>query len=154
MTSDRKVEITQVFDAPVQKVWEAWTDIEQMKMWSAPEGMYVPSFEGDLTVGSSYKLQMQSDGSDPQIPQDAGGVVSGTYLEVDPPHKLSYTWLWEGDDEVNRTIVTLLFKEVGSAQTELTLIHSGFTSEESQENHRGGWTSSFMKLALFLKGGD
>lgn len=35
--SDLKLELKQVFDAPIEKVWDAWTNPESLKEWKSPE---------------------------------------------------------------------------------------------------------------------
>ena len=80
--------------------------------------------------------------------------VSGRYLDVDPPRRLSFTWAWRatGDLDTPReheTTVTLQFRPVGS-RTEMTLTQARFGDPAGAANHRWGWTGSFDKLEALL----
>jgi hypothetical protein len=46
--------------------------------------------------------------------------------------------------------VTLEFKSLSANETELTLCHEGFDSEDSREKHGQGWDGCLAKLAAFL----
>jgi uncharacterized protein YndB with AHSA1/START domain len=38
----RDVVVTRVFNAPVEQVWKAWSDAEQVMRWWGPEGFTSP----------------------------------------------------------------------------------------------------------------
>ncbi len=41
-------EITRVFDAPRERVWQAWTEAERLKKWWGPKGFKVAHCKVDL----------------------------------------------------------------------------------------------------------
>jgi uncharacterized protein YndB with AHSA1/START domain len=148
--ADLKLELTQVFDAPINKVWEAWTDIEKLKQWSGPEGMEIPLFECDFRIGGTYKMVMEGNPTGSEG-GDMRHTVGGKYIEIEEPKKLVYSWLWEGQNpETHTTTITLLFKELGEGKTEFTLIQTGFPDENMVNEHNQGWTSTLRKLTKFL----
>lgn len=138
------LEVKRVINAPVERVFKAWTDPAELKQWHAPEGLTVPEALADGALGGSYKITMrQPDGKD--------NVVAGVYKEFDPPHKLVMSWKWlEGGSAIDETRVTLLFKSLGPEQTEVTLMHDHFTDQDSMEHHKQGWSSVLDQLARFL----
>ncbi len=73
------------------------------------------------THGGRYRLTMCG-------PDAVGRTVVGEYLQVDPPHRLAYTWMWEQSDGPAvgvRTVVTVEFRAVGEG-TSVVLTQSGF----------------------------
>jgi uncharacterized protein YndB with AHSA1/START domain len=100
--------------------------------------------KSDLRVGGKYRLLFKAgDGSFTTTSE-------GEYLVIDPPHQLSFTWIWRKDDihdEGGDTVVTIDFKPVGKNRTELVLKHDRFTSTEERRNHTEGWTMILQHLA-------
>ena len=130
--------------APRARVYAAWTQPEQMRQWAGPGDITVPEIESELRIGGSYRMTMQK-------PDGERLVVRGVYREVRAPERISYTWRWEEDspaDEVE-TLVTVEFHDLGD-ETELVLTHEEFASQESRNNHEGGWNASLDQLASFL----
>ena len=76
--------IERVVDAPLQRVWEAWTDPEQMKKWWGPKDFTAPSVEIDLKEGGKYLNCMRS-------PDGQEYWSTGIYQEIVPMEKLVVT---------------------------------------------------------------
>jgi uncharacterized protein YndB with AHSA1/START domain len=116
-----------------------------MKRWlGCADGFTIPDeIEVDLRVGGCFRIAMQS-------PQGDLHVATGTYKEVNPPEKLVFTWTWiEGGMDIGETLVTVELQErVG--QTELSLKHENFPSEEARKSHLGGWSGGLDKLEKLL----
>ena len=54
----RTLSITKVIDAPVQLVWDAWTNPDHVILWWAPPGMKIQVVEHDFKVGGKWKYSM------------------------------------------------------------------------------------------------
>lgn len=147
---DKKLEIKQIFDVPMETVWDAWTNPESLKQWKSPEGMTTPEVDVHLTVGGTYRIVME--GHDMPNPAHNGKMaITGEYLEIEKPTKLVYTWLWEGAPAgTHTTTVTILLRKLDEERTELTLIHSGFADENMYNEHNKGWVSTLKSLQQFL----
>lgn len=131
------------FKAPVEKLYAAWTDAEQMKRWFAPGDMSVPSAEADVVIGGRYRVQMSESGGECQF-----HTTTGVYRDVVPNKRLVFTWQWEGTEL--ETVVTLEFKSLSANETELTLIHEGFDSEDTRDKHAQGWEGCLANLEKFV----
>ena len=139
------IHITKVFDAPIEKVWDALTNPESLKQWKSPEGMTTPDAQVDLHVDGKYAITMAGEHAGP-----TGKVtVRGIYKQIVEPTKLVFTWQWEGQDE--KTKITIELKELSDTKTEMNFRHEGFTDNESRNSHRSGWNSTFEKLETFLQ---
>ena len=135
--------ISRVLPASPQRVFEAWTKAEHLKQWSAPEGVAVASVEVDLRVGGRYRIHMEA-------LDDKTFTATGTYREVDPPRRLSYTWRWEeADHDVGETLVTVDFNDLGGS-TEVVLRHERFPNAEATADHEQGWGSCLNRLEAIL----
>ncbi len=48
------------------------------------------------------------------------------------------------------SLVTLLFKPLGKGETELTLLHERFISDEERDKHDKGWVGFLDQLEIAL----
>ena len=138
------------FEAPRERVFEAWTSPEVLReWWRAGPDWETPEAEVDLRPGGSYRLSMRD--------TDKGEThtVVGEYREVQPPERLVYTWSWESNtDEMAGSmdsVVTVDFREDGGA-TEVSLTHSGFSDERIRDMHAHGWEACISNLERYLSG--
>ena len=77
--------IERTFDAPVDLIWQMWTQPEQFKNWYGPEGFTVPVAEMDVRVGGKHLFCMAApDGSMKMW-------STGEYTEIIPNERLVYT---------------------------------------------------------------
>src|SRR5579864_9338037 len=116
--------LRRVVDAPSERVFAAWTEPKALKRWWGPPGFTTPSAEVDLRVGGAYKLAMTS-------PKGETYIVFGTFIAIEAPKKLSYTWAWEADDGApsHESVVTVEFKPRGDT-TEIVLTHERLASAD------------------------
>jgi len=138
--------ITRTFDAPRERVFDAWLNAKTISRWIGPRSIQAEAKLLEPRVGGRYRIFMRgSDGKGP--------TVSGTYREIKRPERLVFTWTWEGDHPHgtggHETLVTLTFRAVG-AKTEMTMRHENFESKASRDSHNQGWNGSFDKLAEAL----
>lgn len=136
--SDMSVTVNRRIGAPVERVFNAWLDPEMLARFMIPaEGVKVPKAESDARVGGRFSIIM--DTGENEIPH------GGEYKAIDRHSKLVFTW--ESPFSIEGSTVTLNFADSGDGGTDLELIHVKFPSEESRNNHEGGWTSILNKLS-------
>jgi uncharacterized protein YndB with AHSA1/START domain len=79
--------VTRIIDAPVEIVWQAWTEPEHVMHWWGPKDYSSPSAKIDLRVGGQYVFAMQA-------PKEQGWQVSytsGVYQRIVPMQVLEFT---------------------------------------------------------------
>ncbi|OMH38016.1 SRPBCC domain-containing protein [Motiliproteus sp. MSK22-1] len=130
--------INRKFDAPVNKLFDAWCKPEVIRQWFAPGNMSVPEAEADVQVGGKYRIVMQ----DPD--DNSQHIVGGEYQEVENNQKLAFTWQWEGSPNI--THITLTFSPIDENSSELRLCHSEFADQQTCEKHEMGWNGCLAKL--------
>lgn len=80
--SDREIEVTRVFDAPQERVFEVWTTCEHVAAWSGPEGWDLAGCDVDARTGGSFRyVWRRPDGL--EVPSE------GTYEEFVPPERIA-----------------------------------------------------------------
>jgi uncharacterized protein YndB with AHSA1/START domain len=135
--NDFSLTVNRRIGAPVETVFNAWLDPDMLARFMIPgDGMHVPKAEADARVGGRFTIIMASGGN--EIPH------GGEYKAIDRHSRLVFTW--ESPFSVEGSTVTLNFADSGDGGTDLELIHVKFASEESRNNHEGGWTLILAKL--------
>ena len=140
--SDRAgIRIVDVFHAPREAVFAAWTEPERLKQWWGPGFFETVSAELDLRPGGRYELLLEP-----------GPMrLVGEFREVTPPSRLVYTWRWiEGVPDARESLVTVEFRERG-ARTEVVLVHDNFAGPGPVDMYDEGWRSGLQKLREFLR---
>jgi uncharacterized protein YndB with AHSA1/START domain len=125
-------------EAPRERVFEAWTQAEELRRWFSPGPMTTRVAEVDLRVGGRYRVIMRA-------PDGAEHTVSGVYRSIDPPGRLVFTWRWEDQPDPVETVVTIELTARGTS-TELLLRHEGHPNAKERESHEHGWNGCLDKL--------
>jgi uncharacterized protein YndB with AHSA1/START domain len=133
--------------APPMDVFELLSDSDQIKRWFGPRGYAPTHVDLDLRVDGAYRITMRP-------PEGEDFHIGGAFRDVAPAERLGFTFIYEepGPDDVE-TLVTVTLREsiAGSTETELSLEHSGFATEDRMELHRGGWTDSLERLGTQIE---
>jgi uncharacterized protein YndB with AHSA1/START domain len=142
--SDRgSVRLVEVFDAPRERVFAAWTEAEELKRWWGP-GRFVTTVANiDLRPGGRYELVLEPGAMH----------LVGEFREVVRPERLVYTWRWEsGVPDRRESLVTVEFRALG-ARTEVVLLHDSFAGPGPVDMYDAGWASGLRKLRAHLQTG-
>jgi len=164
--NDKEIIIERIFNAPVEKVWEAWTNPELVKKWWGPEGFTSPSVEIDLRVGGKYIFAMHGPaGSE----WDRDMYSAGIFKEIVPHERLVMTDYFsdkdgnmiepssEGQDSdfPKEAIYKVIFEKLDDNKTKLITIYPMPEDEKQREailksGMKDGWSSSLNKLEKLL----
>ncbi|THB69985.1 MAG: SRPBCC domain-containing protein [Desulfobulbaceae bacterium] len=135
--TDLSLTINEVVHAPIEKVFDAWLDPYTLSKFIIPmKGMPEPAVENDPRVGGRFSIIMNFEGN--SLPHE------GSYLEIDRPHKLKFTWV--SDHSPEGSTVTLVFASLEAGKTEVQLTHVKFFDEAAMHDHKGGWTTILETL--------
>jgi uncharacterized protein YndB with AHSA1/START domain len=64
-TADRELRISRVLNAPIELVWEVWTDPEHLKQWWGPDGFTNTITKMEIRKDGEWSLVMHGpDGTD------------------------------------------------------------------------------------------
>ncbi|MGG4266235.1 SRPBCC family protein [Peribacillus simplex] len=133
------VKKTVILEAPIQKVWDTVSTAEGIASWFMPND-FQPK------VGHEFHVQSPFGPSPCKV------------MELDAPHRLSFTWDTDG------WIVSFILKEL-DGKTEFTLIHGGWKEPETiltkpnekssviRDNMANGWEQIVhLKLKKVVEG--
>ncbi|SDY96322.1 Uncharacterized conserved protein YndB, AHSA1/START domain [Micromonospora pattaloongensis] len=129
----RVVTISQVYDAPLDDVWDACTNPERIPRWFLP-------VSGDLRLHGRYQLK---------------GNAGGTIERCDPPKSFAATW--EYGDEVSW--IEVRFTPETDERTRFTLEHIAHVDDERWAQFGPGavgvgWDLGVIGLTLHLASGQ
>ncbi len=154
--------INRTFEAPVDLVFEMWTDPKHIAQWLPPLGMTTKFFKGDIKKGGQGFWCMEG----------VNGVMYGRaeYLEVTRPNRIVYTQSFCDENQKParhplaptwpQTMLTTVVLDAEDAdRTRVTVTwevygEAGATERDTFHNAKGGmtwgWTGSFDKLENYL----
>src|SRR6476659_2119193 len=58
LSPDKELTITRVLNAPIELVWEVWTNPDHIKNWWGPNGFTNTIFEMDVKPGGNWEFIM------------------------------------------------------------------------------------------------
>jgi uncharacterized protein YndB with AHSA1/START domain len=142
MTDDTTLRIERTYRASAEAVFDAWTSEEVLRRWFHAEYDWeTTEAEVDLRVGGAVRVVMR----DPAKDAEYGG--GGRYTEIDPPTRLAFTWLWDGNSV--RQLIEIDFEEADGITT-VRFTHSGLWDEDAVRSHERGWNRCFDNLVRTL----
>jgi uncharacterized protein YndB with AHSA1/START domain len=134
-----QLHLEKIFIAPRESVFAAFVDAEQLRRRWGPVGHTVPRLQFDAVEGTQYWIAMQ--------PPD-GDVfhIRGSFRAVEPPGRLSFTFVYdEPDPEDQETLVTLTFDSTDTG-TRVTVDRGPFKTAARLSLHRDGWTDTLERF--------
>lgn len=138
MSDDDVVEVSVYIAAQPETVFPYFTDPARYVQWMGSDATL------QAVPGGTYRVHMRD-----------GVEAAGEFIEVDPPHRLVFTWGWTRDHAVppgtTRVVVTLQAADGG---THVVLRHHDLPDTGQREHHRKGWESYLGRLGLRIQGGD
>lgn len=159
----RDMSITRVFDAPIERVWRAWRDGEQVKRWWGPNGFTAPVAEMDFREGGTSLVCMRA-------PAQYGGedmYNTWTYTRIEPMTRLEFTQHFADADGNSLDPATMslppgipkqvphviTFNALDANRTEMTVTEYGYTLAQAHDISKQGMGECLDKMeASFSKG--
>ena len=138
MSDDGVVEVSVYIAAQPETVFPYFTDPARYVRWMGSDATL------QAVPGGTYRIHMRD-----------GVEAAGEFIEVDPPHRLVFTWGWTHDHAAppgtTRVVVTLQAEDGG---THVVLRHHDLPDTGQREHHRKGWEFYLGRLGLRIRGGD
>ena len=149
--------IERTFDAPIELIWQMWTQPAHFQNWYGPKGASVPIAKMDLRVGGKRLVCMEMQRPDGSMKMWS----TGEYIEIVPNKRLVYSQSMS-DENGNvmsasdmgmpegfpmTTEVIVVLEHLGG-RTKMTMTHAGMPAHEGAS---GGWEQAFAKMADYLE---
>ena len=155
-----EVEVDREFDAPIERVWRAWTDPDDLRVWWGPTGFTCPHAEVDARPGGRIFVTMRA-------PAEWGGLEQHSVWQIErfePPRRLDYVFRFAdsggsaitpaeagipaGVPEAGRHSVVL--SELDGGRTRLQMIERGYSSAEARDMSRAGLDQCLDKMVALV----
>ncbi len=153
----QKLIIDRIFNAPIERVWEAFTNPDLLAQWWSPEGMTNYHVSTDVREGGEFRYCFES----------SDGIKywgKGVYKTINEPTYLAYIDYFtdaKGNpvapshygipgDEIIPTLVEFSFTEKGE-QTSMRITGENPFDASMTEEMTKSWNSMFDKLVGGLK---
>ena len=147
---DRELVLTRIFNAPPEKVFQAWTEPELLTQWFAPLPWTTPQAELDVQPGGANFIVMRS-------PEGEDFPNSGVYLEVVKNERLvftdAYTRAWEPSAQPFMTVI-LTFEDIGGKTRYTARVRHWTAADRERHEQMGfhqGWGQCADQLAELLE---
>ena len=126
--------------ASPETVWEFLVQPEKATRWMGEAASL------DARPGGEYRVEV--------IP---GNVAVGEFVEVDPPHRLVWTWGWTEESQSavapGSTRIEVELEPDGDG-TLLRFTHSGLPDADATASHAHGWDHYLERLEVAARGDD
>lgn len=155
--ASRILEISRVFSASRERVFQAFVDPELVAQWWGPEGFHTPreKLEIEPTVGGLHHKVMVLDS--PEVAAGMGVAVGAEFpdsarvVEINEPELLVLSSDPQPDmGLVERTITRIEFHAEGPDRTRVVLLDGPY-NEMMAGHAETGWRESLEKLAKALE---
>ncbi len=136
--AELSVHINKIIHAPIEKVFDAWLNPSMLsKFMKGMPDKTDTDVKIDAREGGHFTFVMHF-GND-KIAH------TGTYVKIDRPHKLVFTWASPHSVADNST-VSVTFTTMDDHRTNVSLTHVKFIDEESRSGHEEGWRNILENL--------
>jgi uncharacterized protein YndB with AHSA1/START domain len=127
--------LTQTIEAPPAVVFEFLIKPELLLRWLGI------SVEIDPQPGGIFRVDITG-----------GDIARGTYVDIVPDQRVSFTWGWEDNDGVPPGSSTVTIELTATADgTDLILTHAGLP-DDAIADHGSGWVYFTERLATVASG--
>lgn len=152
--------IERTLDAPIDLIWQMWTEAEHFQKWYGPMGASIPVANMDVQVGGSRLICMEM--TTPNGPMQMW--FTGAYREITPKTRLVYTDqmadengnaksaadMGMPDGHPMETEVVVELEDLGGT-TKMVMTHVGVPAGSPGA---GGWAMAIDKLAELVSSAD
>lgn len=152
-----KLTIERIFNAPIEKVWDAFTNPEILKLWFTPPAMISSFISAELKEGGLFRYCFK---------MNEGGAEfwgRGIYQKIDAPNYLSYldsftdadgndvppSYFGMPGDEIVVTLAEFFFTS-NDDTTILKLVGENPFGEKMTADMTEGWNGMFDNLVREL----
>ena len=147
----KRLRLTRILYAPREKVFNAWTEAKQLKLWWGPHHFTNPVCRMDVRTGGEIYIEMMA-------PDGMVFPMKGIFHEIRTPYKLVFTstaFENERGDKKLETLNTIVFENLEEGTLlalEAIVMRSTPEMDKVLDGMEEGWVQSLDKLGKHLGG--
>jgi uncharacterized protein YndB with AHSA1/START domain len=148
MSSTIEARVTHRFKAAAERVYDAWLNPDQVRAWMAATtrslGLAgdIRRVEIDARVGGRFFFSDMRDGEEARH--------WGTYLQLDRPRKIVFTWIVDESEEANPSTVTLTIESEPEGCTAIIVHEMDAEWEAYRSRTESGWARMLHEVDRLL----
>jgi uncharacterized protein YndB with AHSA1/START domain len=135
------IRVTRRFNQSPERVFDAWLDRDKVKQWFAPGLGEMVRVEIDARVGGSFSFVQRRDGAEVDH--------IGTYLEMDRPRRLAFTWSARPSKDSSRVDIEIVPQGTGCELALTHELHPDWANYASRTE--AAWTKMLDAMAEAVK---
>ena len=131
-------DVERMLPAPCHVVYDEWLSVEALSEWMCPRPSRLRRVQLDPVVGGQLRFDI--------VEGDRELVVVGSYLVLERPHLLKFTWSCSTWPEPAESTVTVELRPEGHSGTRMTIRHE-LVPPDTIASHTAGWRRVTDQLA-------
>ena len=142
---EREIVMAYSFDAPPERVFEAWNDTSGMGQWYGPEGHTLIVADQDLRVGGAWRYGTRDESGEETV-------LYGVFQEIEPGSRMVNTEIFAGMPDFE-TVVTCTFEAEGEGTRMTSVVLHPMTESRDGAMASGmeeGVRQTFERFAAYL----
>ncbi|MFD2562572.1 SRPBCC domain-containing protein [Aquimarina rubra] len=142
--NNRTLSLQRTFNAPIELVWEAWSQPEHIVQWWGPKGMETKVIEHNFSEGGAWKYAML-------MPDGNEFIADGIYIKIVKLEKIissaNFKPMTEGVE-----IQALFEKDGDRTSFTFNVVHptEEYCKQQEKMGFMNGWGSVFDRLKEFV----
>ena len=141
-----QLEVKANYEVPVEKLFAAWTDSEQLKQWWKTTGYQLQDVTNDLKPGGTVRYTFENNELE----------ITGEYETVEENKQLVYSWKWVSQKQelsnADYKLSVRFFSEGNGSSIHIT--QESLQKSEHVHPHKEGWERGLEDLKQFLSGSN
>jgi uncharacterized protein YndB with AHSA1/START domain len=155
------VVVQRVFEAPVERVWRAWSDPAEVQRWWGPTGFTCPMAEVDFREGGRTLVCMRA-------PREYGGgdmFSTWNYTRIVPHERIEYVFNFSDPSGARLDPADLgmpagvpadgthivVSRTLAGGRTEMTMTEHGYTTTQARDISKAGLEECLDKMAVSVE---
>jgi uncharacterized protein YndB with AHSA1/START domain len=138
------VKFHRVLRAPPEKIYRAFLNADAMARWLPPDGFTGKVYQLDAKISGEYKMSFTN------FTTTNSHSFGGTFLELVPHERISYTAKFDGGNLPGEMKTTVTIKKV-SCGSEINIVQEGIPSMIPTDACYIGWQESLAHLAKLVE---
>lgn len=141
IVTQNKVFLTRTFTCSVDELYNWLVKPELIVQWFGPKQVSVGTVHTDVRVGGSYSIELIKPGGSTIL-------IEGEYLDVNPPHSLTFSFHYAGaNTSAPSSVVKIVLRQVAPNEAQLLLTQEFEWTPQDMVSRSDSWEHMLTVLS-------